>query len=227
MAQKIKPNSFRLGINFPWTSRWFPKKNFIFFLEEDFLIRKLVREKILTADIAKIDIERAAETIRVSICAGRPGLVIGRGGKGIEELKNFLVKNIKKLRNKNKQTKNFSLNLNIDELKRTDVSSAVVAQQIAFDIQKRLPYRRVIKRHLEILKQNRGVLGAKIKLSGRLNGAEIARQDQLFFGRMPLQTLRANIDYGEATAFNTYGTVGIKVWIYKGEIFADAKRDKG
>lgn len=219
MAQKIKPNSFRLGINVQWSSRWFFKKNLIFFIEEDHLIRKLIKEKILAAGIAGVDIERTGEVIKVSIHAAKPGLIIGRGGKGIEELRIFLVRDIKKLRAKKNQPKDFSLNLNVEELKRLEISAVVTAQQIAFDIEKRLPYRRVIRRYLDVLKQNRGVLGAKIKVSGRLNGAEIARQDRLAYGKMPLQTLRANIDYGEATAFNTYGTVGIKVWIYKGEIF--------
>ncbi|MEK7087064.1 MAG: 30S ribosomal protein S3 [Patescibacteria group bacterium] len=224
MAQKINPTSFRLGVTIPWSSRWFFKKKFNFFIEEDLLIRKLIKEKILVAGIAAIEIERTNKIIRVSIKAARPGLIIGRGGKGIEDLKNFLLKNLKKLRKQNNQPQDFSLNLSIEELKRSEVSAAVLSQQIAFDIEKRLPYRKIIRRSLENLKQNRGVFGAKIKLSGRLNGAEIARQDSLGFGRMPLQTLRANIDYGEATAFNTYGTVGIKVWIYKGEIFFETPR---
>lgn len=219
MAQKVNPNALRLGINLPWSNRWFFKKNLKFFIEEDHLIRELIKKKILAAGIASIVIERTGDTIRVQIRAARPGLIIGRGGKGVEELKNFLVKKINQLRHKANFSKNFSLNLNIEELKRSEISSAVIAQQIAFDVEKRLPYRRVIKRQLESIMQNRGVEGAKIKLSGRLNGAEIARQDHLARGRMPLQTLRANIDYAEATAFNTYGTIGIKVWIYKGEIF--------
>ena len=118
------------------------------------------------------------------------------------------------------------LSLNVEELRRSEASSAVIAQQIAFDMEKRLPYRILLKRNLDALKQNRSVLGAKIKVSGRLNGGEIARQDWLAFGKMPLQTLRANIDYGEATSFNTYGTVGIKVWIYKGEIFSEKPRER-
>jgi small subunit ribosomal protein S3 len=223
MAQKIKPNALRLGITLPWNSRWFFKKSLSFYIEEDHCIRDIVRKKILAAGIASIEIERLGDTIRVIVKASRPGLVIGRGGKGIEELKEAVVKAIKKLRVKNKKSAQFSLNINIEELKRTEVSAAVTAQQIAFDLEKRFPYRSVLKRHLELLKQNREVLGAKIKVGGRLNGAEISRSDWLIFGRMPLQNLRANIDYGEATAFNTYGTVGVKVWIYKGEIFEEKK----
>ncbi len=226
MAQKIKPNALRLGITLPWNSRWFFKKSLNFYIEEDHRIREVVREKILAAGIASIEIERLGDTIRVTVKASRPGLVIGRGGKGIEELKDAIVKAIRKLRIKNKKSTQFSLSINIDELKRTEVSAAVTAQQIAFDLEKRFPYRSVLKRHLELLKQNREVLGAKIKVGGRLNGAEISRSDWLIFGRMPLQNLRANIDYGEATAFNTYGTVGVKVWIYKGEIFEEKKVKK-
>lgn len=223
MAQKIKPNTFRLGINVPWSSRWFYKKSLKFFLAEDQLIRILIKKKILSAGIDSINIERIGETIRVLVKASRPGLIIGRGGKGIEELRDLIIKEVKKLRSKNKKPMNFSLNINIEELKRTEVSAPVVAQQIAFDLEKRFPFRTVMKRALEALKQNREVQGAKIKVSGRLNGAEISRSEWLIFGRMPLQTLRANIDYGEATAFNTYGTVGIKVWVYKGDVFSSSK----
>ncbi len=225
MAQKINPKSFRLGITIPWSNRWFFKKSLRFFIEEDLLIRNLIKEKIAVAGIASVEIERATDVTRISIRAGRPGLIIGRGGKGIEELKNLLVKNIKKLRLKRNWPKDFSLNLKVEELKRSEVSAPIIAQQIAFDIEKRMPYRRLIKRSIDALKQTRGVLGAKIKVSGRLNGAEIARQDQLSVGKMPLQTLRADIDYGEATAFNSYGTVGIKVWIYKGDIFSENFRE--
>lgn len=219
MAQKIKPNTLRLGLTVPWSSRWFFKKPLKFYLEEDHLIRGVIRQKILQAGIAAVDIERLGDQLRISIKAARPGLIIGRGGKGVEELRQVLTRKITALRKENKRPLNFALNINIEELKRSDISAQVMAQQIAFDIEKRLPYRGVMKRSLEGIMQHREVKGAKIKLSGRLNGAEISRRDWLAKGQMPLQTLRANIDYGEATAFNTYGTVGVKVWIYKGEIF--------
>lgn len=223
MAQKVRPNSLRLGLTVPWASRWFFKKNLKFYLEEDHLIRQVIRDKILQAGIAGITIERLGEQIRISIRAARPGLIIGRGGKGVDELRILLAKKITALRKEKKQPLNFVINLNIEELKRSEVSAQVIAQQIAFDIEKRLPYRSVARRALETIMQNREVKGAKIKLAGRLNGAEIARRDWLAKGQMPLQNLRANIDYGEATAFNTYGTIGIKVWIYKGEIFETDK----
>lgn len=219
MAQKIKPNAYRLGLTVPWSSRWFFKKSLRYFLAEDQLIRTVVRKKILQAGIAGVDIERTTDSIRVNVRASRPGLIIGRGGKGIEELKEAVIKAIRALRRKNKIAEKFSLNVNIEELKRFEVSAPVLAQQFAFDLEKRLPYRRNMKRLLETIMQNRDVKGAKIKVGGRLDGAEISRSDGLTLGKMPLQTLRANIDYGEATAFTTYGTVGIKLWIYKGDIF--------
>jgi small subunit ribosomal protein S3 len=219
MAQKANPKALRLGLVVPWSSRWFFKKSLRYFIEEDQLIYRLVREKVLQAGLASVNIERLGDQIKVIIRAARPGLIIGRGGKGVDELRILIQKKIVALRKKNNQPLNFILNINIEELKRSEVSAAVIAQQIAFDIEKRLPYRSVIKRALQLIMQNREVKGAKIKVAGRLNGAEIARRDQIHEGQMPLQTLRANIDYGEATAFNTYGTVGIKVWIYKGEIF--------
>ncbi|MDP3725270.1 MAG: 30S ribosomal protein S3 [Nanoarchaeota archaeon] len=219
MAQKIKPTLFRLGITKPWKSKWFFKKSQKFFVEEDYVIRKMIEEKISQAGIAEIRIERTGKEAKVFIRASRPGLIIGRGGKGIEDLKNALVMEIKRLRRKNNIKELFLLMVNVEEIKRTEISAPVVAQQIASDIERRLPFRRVIKRHLETLKQVRGVEGGKIRVGGRLNGSEISRREWLAFGRMPLQTLRADIDYGEATSYNTYGTIGVKVWIYKGEIF--------
>ncbi|MBI4993412.1 30S ribosomal protein S3 [Candidatus Wolfebacteria bacterium] len=220
MAQKIKPNSLRMGITKNWSSRWFPfRGNFKSFLEEDVLIRKIVNEKIANAGIDKVDIERTGNKCRVVIRASRPGLIIGRGGKGIEDLTKFLETALKKLRKEKKINNNISLSLNIEELKRFELSANVIAQNIAWDLEKRMPFRRTMKKYLEQILQNRDAKGAKIKMSGRLDGAEIARTEQLAKGRLPLQTLRADIDYGEGTAFTTYGTIGIKVWIFKGEIF--------
>ncbi|PIR07592.1 30S ribosomal protein S3 [Candidatus Jorgensenbacteria bacterium CG_4_10_14_0_8_um_filter_39_13] len=219
MATKINPISFRLGLNKNWSSRWFFKKNLRFFIEEDYFIREFIKNKILTAGIDAIEIERTGEQIKISIRASRPGLIIGRGGKGIEELKNSLLKQLRRLRQKNNKPEDIVLNLNVEELNRTEVSAPVMAQQIAFELEKRLRYRSVMKKFLSNIMQYRGVQGAKIRMSGRLNGATISRYDWLAKGQMPLSTLRANIDYGEATAFNSYGTVGVKVWIYKGEVF--------
>jgi len=223
MGQKIKPNSFRLGVIRDWNAKWFPKKgDFKTFLEEDVLIREIIRKKIGLAGIDQILIERSGSDCRVYIRAAKPGLIIGRGGKGIEDLSNLIKRNITKLRKEKGITnQTFSLSLNIEEIKRNEVSAAVVAQNIAKDLEKRMPFRRVIKKYLESILQNREVKGAKIKVSGRLDGAEIARSEYLAKGNLPLQTLRVNIDYGQATAYTTYGTIGVKVWINKGEVFAE------
>lgn len=221
MGQKIKPYSFRLGIIENWKSRWWPKGGFQEKLEEDELIRKCVREKIAPAGIIRIEIERTADNaFKVYLKVARPGLVIGRGGKGIEELTRFIEARLKKLlKSRGVKKPMASIGLTVEDLKRSETSAAYMAQAIAWDLEKRLPTRRTMKRYLELMMQNKEVQGAKIKLSGRLDGAEISRREMLSRGKLPLQTLRANVDYGEATAFNTYGTVGVKVWVYKGEVF--------
>jgi len=222
MGQKIRPNSLRTGINKPWVGNWFPKKhNFKNYLEEDVLIRKIIKEKIGQAGIDKISIEKTGDNYKIFIKASRPGLIIGRGGKGVEDLTKLLEKNLRKIKDvrKDKNKDAFSISLNIEELKRQEVSASVISQSIAWDLEKRMPYRRTIKKYLDQILQNREAQGAKILVKGRLDGNEIARDEHLERGKLPLQTLRANIDFGEATAFTTYGTIGIKVWIYKGEIF--------
>ena len=220
MGQKIRPNSFRTGITKGWLTNWFSKKsNFKTLLEEDILIRKIIKEKIGNAGIDRISIEKTGNNYKIFIKASRPGLIIGRGGKGVEELTKFLENNLKKLRKEKGFLEPISLSLNIEELKRQEVSANVIAQNIAWDLEKRMPYRRTIKKCLDQMLQNKDVQGAKIMVKGRLDGAEIARDQHLEKGKLPLQTLRANIDYGTATAFTTYGTIGIKIWIYKGEIF--------
>jgi len=222
MGQKINPFSYRLGIINNWNSRWMPKNlKFKANLEEDVLIRKIVKEKIGQAGISRIEIERGTGgNFKIFIKAAKPGLIIGRGGKGIEDLNKAIDAALAKLlRKRGVASPKISLSLNVEELKRTEISAQYVGQQIAWDLERRLPFRRTMKKYLEQVMQNREVQGAKIKLSGRLDGNEIARREWLAKGKLPLQTLRANIDYGEVTAFNTYGTVGVKVWIYKGEVF--------
>jgi len=218
MGHKIRPNAYRLGITQEWKSRWFPKKNTPGLLQEDIAIREVVLDKIGSAGIDRIDIERNSSSCKILIRAAKPGLVIGRGGKGIEELTLAIQSVLAKISKKNKKSESPRVSVNVEEIKRSDVSASVVAQQIAFDIEKRMPYRRTMKKYLDFVGQNRDVQGVKIKMSGRLDGNEIARKEWLAHGRLPLTTLRANIDYGDATAYTSYGTVGIKVWIYKGEI---------
>ncbi len=201
-------------------ANWLPKKlDFKNSLEEDVLIRGIIKEKINAAGIDKILIEKTGNNYRIFIKASRPGLIIGRGGKGIEELTKLLENKLIKLRKEKGVSSPISLSLNIEELKRSEISANVIAQNIAWDLEKRLPFRRIMKKTLEQILQNKEAQGAKIRLSGRLGGAEIARDEHLEKGKLPLQTLRANIDYGEITAFTTFGTIGVKVWIYKGEIF--------
>lgn len=226
MGQKINPNSFRIGVSKKWPVRWFIKSDAPRMLEEDEAIRKTIYEKINQAGIADIEIERTSNKVIVNIKAARPGFVIGRGGKGIEDLNKLMQKRVAKIDGKKK---NIPLSINVEELKRFDVSSAYVAQQIAWDIERRMPFRRLMKKYLDQIMQTQGVKGAKILMGGRLGGAEIARREWLKRGQLPLQTLRAVIDYSRATAHTTYGTIGIKVWIYKGDSFdekAVAKKEE-
>jgi small subunit ribosomal protein S3 len=222
MGQKVRPHSLRLGIIKGWSSVWLPKKRvYKELLEEDVALRQIIYEKIGSSGIDRIVIEKTTNTCRIFIKAQKPGLIIGRGGKGVEELTKLLEKTLRKIRREQGKDGNISVSLTIEELKRSELSAQVIAQNIAWDIEKRVPYRRSMKKYLDQIAQNKEVKGAKIRISGRLNGAEIARSEHLEFGKLPLQTLRADIDYGEATAFTTYGTVGVKVWIYKGEVFND------
>lgn len=227
MGQKINPNSYRLGVVKNWPVRWFIKGGYAKWLEEDEAIRKIIREKISLAGISEIQIERTQGNLTVFIKAARPGLIIGRGGQGADELNKAIADAVRAVR---KSKNPIPLRVNIEELKRTEISAAYTAQQIAWDIEKRMPFRRTMKKYLENLMQNRDIKGAKIMMSGRLDGNEIARREFLAKGALPLQTLRADIDYARSTAFTTYGTIGIRVWLYKGEIFNkpnDDKADKG
>jgi len=221
MGQKIKPYSLRLGIIENWRSRWWPRKGFKHQLEEDLVIRKIIREKMTPAGIVRIEIERAADSsFKIFFKVARPGLVIGRGGKGIEELSKAIGAGLKALlRKRGVKNPSVAISLNVEDLKKAEMSAPYMAQSIAWDLEKRMPSRRTMKRYLDLMMQNKEVQGAKIKLSGRVDGAEISRRETLSRGKLPLQTLRAAIDYGEATAFSSYGTVGVKVWIYKGEVF--------
>ncbi len=173
------------------------------------------------AGIARIEIERTASACRIFIKAARPGFIIGRGGQGIEQLSKAIDLGLKQMHTLfTRAPSRTVINLNVEELKRSEVMATNVAQNIALDLEKRLPCRRTMKKTIDLVMQHKEVEGVKIKLSGRLDGAEIARREWMTKGKLPLQTLRANIDYSESTAFTVYGTVGIKVWIYKGEIFS-------
>lgn len=225
MGNKIRPDSYRLGVTKPWSSKWFFKKSKKYFLKEDCLIREYLEEDLQNAGIDEINIERTREDVNISIKSNRPGLIIGRKGSRVEELRNGLQKKIKKLREENGIDTNFGLNLNVVELRRDEVSASVVADQVASDLERRIPFRRVIKRRLGALDKNRDVEGAKIQVAGRLNGSDFARTEWLDFGKMPLSTFRANIGYGQSTANTTYGSIGVKVWIYTGKVFEGDKEE--
>ena len=212
MGQKVNPVAFRLGFSQNWRSRWFNKAKFQQFLKEDFLIREFLIKKLAKAGLDKVEIERSANTINVMIHAARPGIIIGRGGSGIEDIKRACKQHLlRKIRLPLKT----DLRLSVEEVKGAESKAAVVAQGMVEQIEKRIPYRRVLRQTLERILQNKEVQGAKVMVGGRLDGNEIARREKLYKGKIPLHTLRANIDYAQATAFTTFGTVGIKVWIYK------------
>ncbi len=210
MGNKINPTSYRLNITETWKSKWFSKANYVEQLREDVRIREYLEEHLRKAGLARIDIERFNDgTITVVIRTTKPGLIIGKGGAGIEELK-------KKIKTKLKIKK--ELKVNIEEIRDVNMHAAVIAGSIAEQLEKRVAFRRLMKQSLESVMQA-GAKGIKVQIGGRLNGAEIARSEHLSSGKIPLHTLRADIDYAKATAHTTYGTIGIKVWIYKGDVF--------
>ena len=217
MGQKVSPTVFRIGHTEEWKSRWYNKKSYRNFLKQDFRLRDLLMKKLGRAGVDRIEIERSANAINVIIKTARPGLIIGRGGGGIELLKEIVKKVIAKeaLAGAAKT----EIRLEVEEIKSPDSYASIIGQNIAEQIEKRIPYRRTLKQGLEKAMQVKGVEGVKIMIKGRLDGAEIARTEWLAKGKIPLQTLRAKIDYAATTAFTTYGTVGIKAWVYKGEQF--------
>lgn len=220
MGHKVNPIVFRMGMSQSWKSKWFSDKNYIEYLKQDVLVRKFLKNKLKDAGIAEIEIKRSADIIEIVIHSSRPGVIIGRGGTGVEDIKreitNKYFKNIKK-----------NLKLTIEEVKRPMLSSPVVLQGMIDQVEKRLPYRKVMKKTIEKVMQA-GARGVKITMSGRLNGVEIARTETLKQGRLPLHTLRADIDYSRGAAHTTYGAIGVKIWIYKGEVVdnADKKENK-
>ena len=220
MAQKIRPDLFRLGILNDWKSRWFSVgKNVKALLKEDHLIRGIIMKKIGEAGLSSIEIERKGDKIKIFIKVLRVGLVVGKGGKNLENLKKEIESKVKRLREEENIKDKVTIDINIEEIERQDISAEVVAFQIAKSLEKRLPFRQVIKKNLETILFKPKVKGAKIRVSGRLNGAAIARAETIAKGNLPLSTLRAEIDYGQSTAYTIYGTIGVKVWIYKGEVF--------
>jgi small subunit ribosomal protein S3 len=212
MGRKVHPNVFRIGVTRGWDGVWFAdREKFKRLLEEDVRIRSFLFKKLSDALLHRIEIERSREELRISIESAKPGIVIGRAGAGIDEL----TKEIKKRFYAGRRVK---LSINVKEVKSPSLSARVVAQQIVGDLQKRMPFRRVMKQAIErVMKAN--AQGVKISLGGRLNGADIARSETLSQGKTPLHNLRANIDYASIMARTIWGAIGVKVWINRGEVF--------
>jgi small subunit ribosomal protein S3 len=218
MGQKVHPTGFRIGITKPWESKWFSEKNFGQYLGEDIQIRKLVKERLFSAGVSRIEIERTAAKIRVNVHAARPGIAIGKKGSGIEGIKAEIAKILGK--------RNEDVFLNVTELRKAEADSQLIAESIANQIERRISYRRAMKKAIQQAMKF-GVRGIKVRCAGRLAGAEIARVERYGEGSVPLHTLRADIDYGFAEAKTTYGIIGIKVWVFKGEIDMRTRLGRG
>ena len=212
MGQKVNPHGARVGVIFDWSTRWFAeKKDFANFLAEDYKIRETLKQRYFATGVSRIDIERSAARMTINLFTGKPGMIIGRGGKGIEELKAFVEKMVGR-----------PVTINVIEIKNPDTDAQLVAENIAQQLEKRISFRRALKQSIQRT-MRAGAKGMKAQVSGRLGGADIARSEHYHEGSIPLQTLRANIDYGFAEAKTTYGRLGVKVWIYKGHVLPQAK----
>jgi len=215
MGQKVNPHGLRIGIIKDWDTKWYANdKTFSSYLVEDVQIRKFIKKKLYISGISRIEIDRAANKVKINVNTAKPGLVIGKGGQGIEELR----KEIEKMTGK-------SVLINITEIKNPEMDAQLVAENIASQLEKRISFRRAMKQAMSRA-MKLGAKGIKTACSGRLGGAEIARTEHYHEGTIPLQTLRADIDYGFAEADTTYGKIGVKVWIYKGEVLPAVKKDK-
>ncbi len=208
MGQKVHPVGFRLGFNKDWESRWFSKKGYKSQLLEDLKLRNDLKKRLTHAGVSRIDLERAGKKLSVTISTSRPGIIIGKKGSEVDRLKEDLQRRLKR-----------DVYIKIDEIHRPEIESQLVAESIAMQVVKRVAFRRAMKRAIETAMKY-GAMGIKVRVAGRLNGAEIARVEWYLDGQLPLHTLRSDIDYGFAEARTTYGVIGVKVWIYKGEKFA-------
>lgn len=217
MGQKVNPHGIRVGVIKGWDTQWYAdKKNFSAFLKEDYELRRFIKEKYYDAAISRITIERAANRIAVTIHTARPGVLIGKQGAEIEVIKNDL----------GKIAKGKQIGINIIEVKKPDCDAQLVAESIAAQLEKRASFRRCMKQAISRA-MRLGAKGVKAMVSGRLDGAEIARTEHYHEGSIPLQTLRADIDYGFAVARTTFGAIGIKVWVYKGEVLGGMRKEGG
>lgn len=214
MGQKVNPNGIRIGIVKTWDAKWYADKDFADNLHEDIKIRKYLKEQLGAAGVSKIETERSKNRLKLTIHTAKPGMVIGRGGSGIEQIKEGL---------KGKTEKN--VDINISEIRQPDLDATLVAENIAQQLERRIAFRRAMKQSVGRT-MRLGAKGIKVKVSGRLGGAEIARSEAYREGSIPLHTLRADIDYGTAEARTTYGRIGVKVWIFKGEILPEKKQSQ-
>jgi small subunit ribosomal protein S3 len=216
MGQKVHPTGIRLGISKDWTARWYAGSDtFADTLEQDLKVREFLKKKLAQSSVSRIQIERPARSARVTIFTARPGMVIGKKGEDIEKLRNELGKMME-----------VPVTVNIEEIRKPELDAELVAESVAQQLERRIMFRRAMKRAVQNA-MRLGALGIKINVSGRLNGAEIARAEWYREGRVPLHTLRADIDYGTAQANTTYGIIGIKVWIFKGEVFEGNEAEAG
>jgi len=220
MAHKVHPKSFRIKGTEDWNVRGFYGRKMPQYLEEDFTIKDFLRKKLIEASVANIQIEHSANKVNIIIETARPGLIIGRGGGGVDVLKKEIENKIRKqIKNKTIKSTPREIKIEIREIKNPWISSALVAQMAAQQIEKRMPFRQVLKKSIERVMTNREAKGIRMEVAGRLNGIEIARREWLGQGRLPRNTIRADIDYAQDEAQCTYGKIGIKVWIYKGDKF--------
>lgn len=221
MTHRVHPYAHRLTIIRDWQSRWFgTDKKYREFLKTDVVLREFLTKRLRGSYVDKIEIERGQDSYRLIIKTSRPGMIIGRGGDGVNKLKTEILKQLR--RAKLPLPKNLSLD--IEEVKDPESHAAIVAYMVAEGLEKRLPFRRVLRQAIEKVSANRNVKGVKITISGRLGGADMSRTESLKKGQIPLQTLRADIDFAREKAYLYYGVIGIKVWIYRGEIFNDSKQ---
>lgn len=223
MGKKVNPKILRIGITKTWPSLWFGEgKKYIKNVKQDVSIRKFLLSKFREAGIDKVEIERNAKNININLYTAKPGIIIGRGGTGADDLR----KNIhRKFLSRPSGIRLNEIKLNIHEVNRPNLSSQIIVGQMALEIEKRMPFRRVMKQVVRKV-ERAGALGVKVIVSGRLNGAEIARKEKLVSGKVPLHTLRADIDYAQGVAATIFGSIGIKIWIYKGDIFKKDKNNK-
>lgn len=222
MGQQVHPIAFRLGVHRAWASQWFAKRMFKQYLREDVVLRNFLRERLRLSHVTEIRFERlSGGKLQVTIRTARPGMIIGRGGGGIEEIRKAVQAQLRKIRGTAVPEE---VRIEVQEVRDPDAHAVLLAQSIADQLERRMPFRRVLKRSLERALAARGIQGARIAISGRLGGTEMQRREWAQGGKVPLNTLRADIDYAQEEARTTWGVIGVKVWLYKGEVFKEREK---